>query len=228
MAAQSTLRQSGDPIAAFYHHYATLLRQRLKGTSKTTRLLGTLFLALSIIAGGEGGRRWWVKRTAEKEEGRRLHRRNSGLKNKDGSRVIFVPYGDSTSKVTIHPTKPMTFDAHRRLFLNPPRASGLTTAKRILKFLSTDEARSQYCISTPVSQSAQYHDSKMDQQGDWLVAKPWNVSDAPDISFVSGGQTRRRDCARSRCGAWKAVYLGHCQGKPFMLWLTCTFHTAPV
>lgn len=37
-----------------------------------------------------------------------------------------MPYKDSTSKVTIHPTKPMTFDAHRRLFLNPPRASGLT------------------------------------------------------------------------------------------------------
>jgi len=53
-------------------------------------------------------------------------RRNSGLKNKDGSRVIFVPYKDSTSKVTIHPTKALTFDAHRRLFLNPPRASGLS------------------------------------------------------------------------------------------------------
>lgn len=44
---------------------------------------------------------------------------------KDGSRVIFVPYRDSTSKVTIHPTKPTTFDAHRRLFLNPPRAARL-------------------------------------------------------------------------------------------------------
>lgn len=49
-----------------------------------------------------------------------------GLKNKDGSRVIFVPYKDSTSKVTIYPTKSLTFDAHRRLFLNPPRASGLS------------------------------------------------------------------------------------------------------
>lgn len=126
MAAQSTLRDSADPIAALYNHYTILLQQRLKGTSKTTRLLGSLFLALSIIAGAEGGRRWWLKRSAEREQGRRLHRRNSGLKNKDGSRVVFVPYKDSTSKVTIHPTKPMTFDAHRRLFLNPPRASGLT------------------------------------------------------------------------------------------------------
>jgi len=126
MASQSTLRHSDDPISFFYHQYLDLIRQRLKGTSKTTRLVGTLFLALTIIAGGAGGRRWWKQRTAEKEQGRRLLRRNSGLKNKDGSRVIFVPYKDSTSKVTIHPTKAMTFDAHRRLFLNPPRASGLT------------------------------------------------------------------------------------------------------
>lgn len=125
MASQSTLRLSAGP-AIFYHHYAELVRERLKGTSKTTRLLGALFLAISIIAGGTGGRRWWKKRNAEREQGRRLLRRNSGLKNKDGSRVIFVPYGDSTSKVTIHPTKALTFDAHRRLFLNPPRASGLS------------------------------------------------------------------------------------------------------
>lgn len=56
-------------------------------------------------------------------------RRNSGLKNKDGSRTLVVPYRDSTSKVTIHPTKATTFDAHRRLFLNPPRASGLVDSQ---------------------------------------------------------------------------------------------------
>ncbi|KAG4443243.1 hypothetical protein IFR05_001286 [Cadophora sp. M221] len=126
MASQSTLRYSADPIAILYRQYSNLLRQRLKGTSKTTRLLGALALTLSIIASGEGTRRWWKSRKAEKEQGRRLLRRNSGLKNKDGSRVIFVPYKDSTSKVTIHPTKALTFDAHRRLFLNPPRASGLS------------------------------------------------------------------------------------------------------
>ena len=37
-----------------------------------------------------------------------------------------MPYKHSTSKVVIHPTKPTTFDAHRRLFLNPPRAAGLS------------------------------------------------------------------------------------------------------
>lgn len=126
MASQSTLRKSADPLANLIHNYTTLIRQRLKNTSKPTRLLGTILLALSIIASGAATRKWWQKHSSEKEQGRRLLRRNSGLINKDGSRVIFVPYKDSTSKVTIHPTKPMTFDAHRRLFLEPPRASGLT------------------------------------------------------------------------------------------------------
>jgi ATP-binding cassette subfamily D (ALD) long-chain fatty acid import protein len=84
---------------------------------------------MTIIAGGAGGRRWWKKRTSEKEEGQRLLRRNSGLKHNDGSRTIFVPYKSSTSKVTIYPTKPTTFDAHRRLFLNPPRAAGLSNGQ---------------------------------------------------------------------------------------------------
>lgn len=126
MAAQSTLKYSADPLANFYHVYSNLVRQRLKGTSRTARLFGLLALTLSIVASGEGTRRWWKSRKAESEQGRRLLRRNSGLKNKDGSRVIYVPYKDSTSKVTISPTKALTFDAHRRLFLNPPRASGLS------------------------------------------------------------------------------------------------------
>ncbi|KAG4034665.1 hypothetical protein MFRU_002g00220 [Monilinia fructicola] len=129
MAAQSTLRYS-DPIGALYQRYANLIRDRIKGASKITKLLGTLFLTLSIICGGTFGHQWWQRRAAEKEQGKRLHRRNSGLKNKDGSRVVFVPYKDTTSKVTIYPTKPMTFDAHRRLFLNPPRASGLTDGQQ--------------------------------------------------------------------------------------------------
>jgi ATP-binding cassette subfamily D (ALD) long-chain fatty acid import protein len=126
MAAQSTLRYSADPLANFYLKYSTLLRDKARGTSNLTKVVATLLLALSVIAGGTGSRRWWKKRKAEKEQGRRLLRRNSGLRNKDGSRVIFVPYKDSTSKVTIHPTKATTFDAHRRLFLTPPRASGLS------------------------------------------------------------------------------------------------------
>lgn len=42
-----------------------------------------------------------------------------------------MPYKDSTSKVTIYSTKATTFDAHRRLFLNPPRASGLTDGHQL-------------------------------------------------------------------------------------------------
>lgn len=130
MASLSTLRGSEDPLAHFYHLYKNLFRERLKNTSKTTRILSTLVLTISIIASGAGIAKWWKKSKAEKAQGQRLLRRNSGLKNKDGSRVIFVPYKDSTSKVTIHPTKAMTFDAHRRLFLNPPRASGLTDGQQ--------------------------------------------------------------------------------------------------
>lgn len=37
-----------------------------------------------------------------------------------------MPYRNTTSSVTIHPTKATTFDAHRRLFLQPPRAAGLS------------------------------------------------------------------------------------------------------
>ncbi|KAI9725640.1 MAG: hypothetical protein M1828_002925 [Chrysothrix sp. TS-e1954] len=129
MAVQSTLRGHEDPVKALYQHYRDLFQARLRRTSRTTRLLATFFLVLTIIASGAGGRRWWQRWKREKEQGRRLVRRNSGLRGKDGSRTIYVPYRSSTSKVTIHPTKPTTFDAHRRLFLQPPRAAGLSESK---------------------------------------------------------------------------------------------------
>ncbi|KAK1755105.1 ABC transporter transmembrane region 2-domain-containing protein [Echria macrotheca] len=127
MAAQSTLRGSAaeEALAAFFDKYSELIRTRLRNTNKTTRLLATLALATSIILAGEGSRRWWKRRRAEKEQGLKLVRTNSWLHNKDGSRTIYVPYKDGTSKVVIHGTKPLTFEAHRRLFLNPPRVSGL-------------------------------------------------------------------------------------------------------
>ncbi|KAF2091279.1 hypothetical protein K490DRAFT_71486 [Saccharata proteae CBS 121410] len=126
MAAQSTLRNRADPLLALFAQITAKLRARSQNLSKTTKLLSTLALLLSIIGSGYGTARWWRRRKAEKETGRRLLRRNSGLRGKDGSRTIYVPYRSSTSKVTIHPTKPTTFDAHRRLFLQPPRASGLS------------------------------------------------------------------------------------------------------
>ena len=126
MAVQSTLRKPEDPLQALYAHYATLLRTRVSSASKLTKLLSTITLALTIIGTGYGGSRWFRRRRAEKETGRRLLRRNSGLRGKDGSRTIFVPNRDSTSKVVIHPTKQTTFDAHRRLFLQPPRAARMS------------------------------------------------------------------------------------------------------
>lgn len=126
MAVQSTLRKPDDPLQALYAHYVNLLRSRVSGASKLTKLLSTITLALTIIGTGYGGSRWFKRRRAEKETGRRLLRRNSGLRGKDGSRTIFVPNRDSTSKVVIHPTKQTTFDAHRRLFLQPPRAARMS------------------------------------------------------------------------------------------------------
>lgn len=125
MAVQSTLRPSDDPIHLLYHDYVQRLRVRLKGATRTTRLLASVLFALGIVGGATGLRRWWRRRREERERGKRLLRRNSGVRWKDGSRTIYVPYKSATSKVTIHPTKPTSFDAHRRLFLHPPRAVGL-------------------------------------------------------------------------------------------------------
>lgn len=126
-AAQSTLRQTAaeDALAAFIEKWSGILRKRLRKTSRSTRILATLALATSIILSAEGSRRWWRKRRDEREQGRKLVRTNSWLHNKDGSRTIYVPYKQGTSKVVINNTKPLTFEAHRRLFLNPPRVSGL-------------------------------------------------------------------------------------------------------
>ena len=125
MAMQSTLRQPRDPLLALFAQWTQLIRSRWKLTSKALRLTAALALTVSIICGAYGGRWWLQKRSDEQKRGQRLLRRNSGLRGKDGSRTIFVSYRASPAKVTIHPTKPTTFDAHRRLFLNPPRAARL-------------------------------------------------------------------------------------------------------
>ncbi|KAI5286591.1 hypothetical protein KEM52_001937, partial [Ascosphaera acerosa] len=78
---------------------------------------------LAVLGGGYGGFQWWKGVVAERRRGGRLLRRNSGLRGKDGSRIIYVPKASSvsagtTSRVTIYPTKQTTFEAHRRLFLS--------------------------------------------------------------------------------------------------------------
>lgn len=127
MAAQSTLRRPEDPLTVLLDHYLEKLRSRIRRTSKTAKLFSTVALVFSIILSGYGGYKWWRERSREHDQGHRLLRRNSSLRGKDGSRIIYVPYrGNTTSKVTIHLTKPTTFDAHRRLFLNPPRSARLS------------------------------------------------------------------------------------------------------
>ncbi|KAL5615444.1 hypothetical protein BROUX41_005489 [Berkeleyomyces rouxiae] len=127
MAAQSTLRHSAaeKAVLAFIDKYSTLFKTRLRRTSRTTRLVGALSLLFTIIFGGTACRRSWKKRRLEREQGKKLVRTNSWVFNDDGSRTIYVPYKDDTSKVVIHTTNNLTFEAHRRLFLNPPRVSGL-------------------------------------------------------------------------------------------------------
>ncbi|KAI9883459.1 MAG: hypothetical protein M1823_004771 [Watsoniomyces obsoletus] len=125
MATLSTLQGHEDPVLAFYHLYRQQIGGRLRRTSRTTRLLASVVFVLTLLSGGAGARRWWRGHKKEKENAKRLLRRNSGVRGKDGSRTIYVPYKSSTAQVTIHPTKPTSFDAHRRLFLHPPRAVGL-------------------------------------------------------------------------------------------------------
>ncbi|RAL00447.1 putative peroxisomal ABC transporter (PXA1) [Aspergillus ibericus CBS 121593] len=124
MAVQSTLRPREDPLVALFNYYAGLFRSRIKRSSKTTKIIATLALILSILSSGYGGYKWFHERAKERARGSRLLRRNSGIRGKDGTRTIYVPYKDSmTSKVKIYPTKQTTFEAHRRLFLNPPAAA---------------------------------------------------------------------------------------------------------
>ena len=123
MAAQSTLRHSGDPLLAILRPWARLFRSKIRHTSNATRLAATVAFTITILSGAYGGRSWLRQRSQKKVQRQRLLRRNSGLRGKDGSRTIIVPYSSSTAEVKINPTKPTTFDAHRRLFLNPPRAA---------------------------------------------------------------------------------------------------------
>ncbi|KAK3069764.1 ATP-binding cassette long-chain fatty acid transporter pxa1 [Teratosphaeriaceae sp. CCFEE 6253] len=131
MAAQSTLRRSpSDRFSDLFDHFYERLSARLDKyqrrsplSKQTTQLLATLALSLTIIASSYGGYKLYRRRKTERTLGQELLRRNSALRSKDGSRTIYVPYKDRTTGVVIRPTKNTTFDAHRRLFLEPPRES---------------------------------------------------------------------------------------------------------
>lgn len=120
-----TVQSKEDILVVLYTRYLDLLRTRIRRASRTTKVAATVALTLSIITSSYGSYRWWQKRSADKVQGRKLLRKNSGLKGKDGERIIYVPRGESVSKVVIKPTKATTFDAHRRLFLAPPRVTRL-------------------------------------------------------------------------------------------------------
>lgn len=134
MAVQSTLRrpQSDRLSRVFDKIYEQLLasverwQRRSPLSKRSTKLLAALAFTLTILISGYGGYRFRRRRRREQEEGHKLVKRNSSRKLKDGSRIIYVPYkGDQTRRVEIHPTKTTTFDAHRRLFLNPPPQTGM-------------------------------------------------------------------------------------------------------
>jgi len=114
-----------DPLMVLYSYYLDLLRSRLRRTPRSLKLTATTALLLSIISSSYGGYRWWQKQSRENAEGLQLVRTNSGIRGKDGSRIIYVPKGSTISKVIIRPTRPTTFDAHRRLFLTPPGVTRL-------------------------------------------------------------------------------------------------------
>ncbi|OLL21757.1 ATP-binding cassette sub-family D member 2 [Neolecta irregularis DAH-3] len=57
------------------------------------------------------------------EELPKIHRKNSAVILSDGSREIYVPYKNEEAKVIINPTKIVTFEAHRRLFLDKRSAA---------------------------------------------------------------------------------------------------------
>ncbi|KIY02044.1 uncharacterized protein Z520_02182 [Fonsecaea multimorphosa CBS 102226] len=116
-----------DPLMVLYNHYLNLFRSHVRRTPRSVKLAATAALVLSILSSSYGGFKWWQARSKEKAQGRTLVRKNSGLRGKGGERIIYVPKGDTTSKVIIHPIRSTTFDAHRRLFLTPPRVTRLTS-----------------------------------------------------------------------------------------------------
>lgn len=121
MAAQS----KEDPLVVLYTRYLKLIRSRIRRTPRSVKIYATAVLLLSLVTSSYGSYKWWKRRLEDKDQGHKLVRKNSGLKGKAGERIIYVPRGDTVSKVVIRPTRPTTFDAHRRLFLAPPRVTRL-------------------------------------------------------------------------------------------------------
>ncbi|KAK3679562.1 ATP-binding cassette long-chain fatty acid transporter pxa1 [Vermiconidia calcicola] len=133
MAAQSTLRiPPSERFSAlfdrFYERLISIINQwqhRNPLSKEATQRIAAVAFLLAIVTIGYRGYRWRRRRRRQQEEGRKLLRLNSSKKLKDGDRVIYVKRKGEPSRVVIHPTKATTFDAHRRLFLNPPPQTGM-------------------------------------------------------------------------------------------------------
>ena len=124
MAALSTVRAAPmDRLAILYHELLARFAHIHRGNPLSKRnyiLVVTVAFALTIATSG------YTLRALLRTQKPPLASRESLLNN--GTRTIFVPYKSSYTSVTIHPTKTTTFDAHRRLFLNPPRQSGMRSS----------------------------------------------------------------------------------------------------
>ncbi|CAN6611528.1 peroxisomal long-chain fatty acid import protein 2 [Trichomonascus vanleenenianus] len=94
-----------------------MVRKILSRVSKRTRI--AVFVAL--LAAASAGVAYKIdKNRQEQKKGRELHRVSSAVTMSDGwSQEIFVPSKGRQSRVVIKPTKRVTFEAHRRLFLDP-------------------------------------------------------------------------------------------------------------
>jgi len=125
MSGKSTIIKPRDPIAQLLQQYVIKYKSRISNIPKTYQLIASFIFTISIISGSYSTVNWLRKSKREELYSKQLLRRNSGLRGKDGSRTIIVPYKHQTARVTIFPTKLTTFDAHRRLFLEPPRRAGL-------------------------------------------------------------------------------------------------------
>ena len=130
-ALTASPRRPPDRFSRVFDHFYERLAARLDHLQKrgpldkrTLRLLATLALSLTLVTGGYGGYWLYRRRSRDQQLGHQLVRRNSSLRSRDGKRTIYVPYKDGTARVIISPTKATTFDAHRRLFLDPMTRSG--------------------------------------------------------------------------------------------------------
>lgn len=90
------------------------LREALNSVPRRTRAVAVILLVLTVSGGAVGV---WKKRNKTKERPL-LHRQSSAVLLSDGwSKEIYVPNKGGQSRVVIHPTRQVTFEAHRRLFL---------------------------------------------------------------------------------------------------------------